>query len=322
MTALNWGIVSTGRMSHWFCNDFSRVDRGALRAVCSRDQRNADAFAREYAIEAAYDDYHAMLVDDAVDVIYIGSPHTLHFEHAAAALKAGKAVVCEKPMSVSAVECERLIAIAQESGSYLMEAMWTYFLPSIRKAKSWVDEGRIGKLVQIKTDFGYPVPYKPGLREYDPDLGGGCLLEMGVYPIAIAYLFAQQDPQNICAFASRAPNGVEDDVTAIFSYGDATASLSTSFRARLRNAAYVIGEDGYIVIPDAFRSHEAFLYKLDECIDHFTEPRTTAGYEYQAIAVCDDVAAGRKQSAIMPLSSSLAFQRHIDGVRSAIADQK
>lgn len=321
MTTLNWGIVSTGRISHWFCSDFCRVPNGALKAVCSRDHRTAEAFAREYSIETAYDDYRAMLSDKAIDVIYIGSPHTLHFEHAAAALRAGKAVLCEKPLSVSTAECERLIAIADETGSYLMEAMWTYFLPAMKKAKSWVQEGRIGDLVQIKTDFGYPVPYAPERREYDATLGGGCLLEMGVYPVAIAHLFAKQDPQAICSFATRAPNGVEDDVTAIFSYDALTASLGTSFRARLRNAAYIIGEEGYVVIPDAFRCHEAFLYKLDECVDHFSEERTTAGYEYQAIVVCDDVSAGRKQSSVVPLSSSLAFQRHIDGIKSAIAQK-
>ena len=257
-----------------------------------------------------------MYADPDVDAVYVATPHTLHLEHAGDALRAGKAVLCEKPITIDAQECEQLIDIAQQSSSYLMEAMWTWFLPAIREAKRWVDEGRIGNIVQIQSDFGYPLPYAADKREYDANLGGGCLLEMGVYPVAFTALFAGRDPENISAVARMAPNGVEDDVVATFDYADFVATLGTSFRAKLRNWAYVIGEEGYIAIPNFWRANECQLWVLDELVDSFDDGRTTNGFDYQISAVNGDLAAGRLQSRIMPLSESLRVQKHMDLIRS------
>ncbi len=318
MKKLRWGVLSTGRIADWFCADFHQVKDAELTAVCSRTQSAADAFAEKHKIANAYCVYDDMLADPAIDAIYIGTPHTLHFDNASAALRAGKAVLCEKPLTVGALECRRLIDIAAETNAYLMEAMWTYFLPAMRRAKEWCDQGRIGDLLHIKTDFGYPIPFDPKQREYDSELGGGCLLEMGVYPIAIASYFAPGEPSLVEAVGAKAPNGVEDDVTAIFKFGEITATIGASYRARLRNAAHIIGTDGYIVIPDAFRCHSCFLYRLDECIDRFEAPRQTRGYEYQAISMCTDLLRGDPQSSIVPLDKSLLFQTAIDDVKARL----
>ncbi len=315
MKKIGWGIVSTGRISDWFCGDFGAVTDGKLVGVSSRSMASAEKFAAQYDIPNCYDDYSQMLANDEIDVVYIGTPHSLHAENSIDALKAGKAALCEKSLTVNADECAALIKTAEETGGYLMEAMWTYFLPAMQKAKEWVDTGRIGNLLQIKTDFGYPVPYAADAREYDVNYGGGVLLEMGVYPVAIAHYFGGADAEVISAIGTRAPNGVENDVTAILSFGDVNAVISTSFRARLRNAAYIIGDEGYIVIPDAFRCHECFLYKIEDCLDHFIAHRHTKGYEYQAIAVCEDLRKGARQSEIMPLKNSLAFQKTMDAIK-------
>ena len=318
MKKYGWGILSTGRIVDWFCGDFHKVEQGELIGVASRSQESADKFASRYNIPNAYGDYVAMLENPDIDVIYIGTPHTVHFHNAKAALEAGKAVLCEKPLTVGAQDSRELIKIAADSGQYLLEAMWTYFLPALQKAKAWVEDGRIGDLVHIKTDFGYPVPYAEDQREYDARLGGGCLLEMGIYPVAIAYFFAGKDPKDIMATGSFAPNGVEEDVSAIFKYEDFTAMIGTSFKCRQRNAAYIVGTEGYIVIPDAFRAHEASLYVLEDRVEHFIAHRDTKGYEYQAIALCSDLDKGLQQSPIMPHSASLAFQEHIDRIKDAI----
>lgn len=315
MEKLRWGILSTGRIAEWFCGDFHKVTDAELVAVCSRTQESADKFAQQFGIKKAFASYDSMLADPDIDCIYIGTPHTLHFENAKAALLASKAVLCEKPLTVGAEECRRLIDIANKTDCYLMEAMWTYFLPAMRKAKEWCDTGRIGEILHIKTDFGYPVPYDPQQREYDASLGGGCLLEMGIYPVAISSFFANGRPKLIEAIGGRAPNGVEDDVTAILKIGDVTATIGTSFKARLRNAAHIIGTDGYIVIPDAFRCHECFLYKIDDCLDHFVAARETRGYAYQAISMCEDIRRGNKQPSIVPHDRSLAFQSVIDEIK-------
>ena len=315
---LRWGILSTGRIADWFCGDFHQVAGSELSAVCSRSQESADTFGDRFETAKRFTSYTDLLADADVDCIYIGTPHTLHLEQAKEALRAGKAVLCEKPVTVGASECQDLINVARETGSFLQEAMWTYFLPAMRKAKAWCDEGRIGEITHIKTDFGYPVPYHPQQREYDASVGGGCLLEMGIYPIAIAALFAPGRHELLHAAATKAPNGVEDDVTVTMRMGETLVSLGTSFKVRLPNTAYIVGTKGRIVIPDAFRCEECFLYEIDDCIEHFKAERSTRGYEYQAVAMTEDIIAGAAESSIMTLEKSLQFQDTIDTIKREI----
>jgi predicted dehydrogenase len=319
MDTIRWGIVSTGRIARAFARDVAHVEGARLHAVASRTQERAADFAREHDVPRAYGSYHDLFDDPEVDVVYIATPHTLHAVNAADALRAGKAVLCEKPLTTSPEEARALIRVAEETGGYLVEGMWTYFLPAIRQAQAWVAEGRIGRLLHVKADFGYPLPYRPEAREYAADLAGGALLDMGVYPIAFAWRFLQQDPAAIHAIARRAPNGVEDDVTLLFEYPEATASLGCSFRCRLRNEAVVVGDEGYIAIPDFFRAHECSLYRLDERIDHFEERRDTIGFVYEAAAVGDDLREGRQQSEVVPWAASLTFQDHMARVHERIA---
>ncbi len=283
MKKVRWGILSTGRIAHQFAQDMAHVDNGELVAVAARNREAAVAFAERHQIPRAHAGYDALIADPQVDAIYVATPHTLHFAHSAAALRAGKAVLCEKPLATSFAECEALFDIARGSGSYLMEGMWTYFLPAIQVARRWVSEGRIGRIRHIKADFGYPLlPFDANRREYDATLAGGCLLEMGIYPIALAWLFLEQEPMSVQVVARHAPNGVEDDVSMLFEYASCTATLGTSFRAKLQNWAYVIGEDGYIAIPDFWRARECMLYRLDERIDHFDDGRDVAGIQLRS----------------------------------------
>ena len=272
--------------------------------------------AEKHDIPDAHDGYEALYGNHEVDAVYVATPHTLHLQHAGDALRAGKAVLCEKSLTTSADECRQLMDIAKTSGSYLMEAMWTWFLPAIRKAKEWADDGRIGQLRHIKADFGYPLPYSPDSREYNADLAGGCLLEMGIYPVALAALFAGRDPESIEVIARYAPNGVEDDVVAFLDYPDFVATIATSFRCKLQNGACIVGDSGYIVIPDFFRARECELWVLDNRVEHFEADRNGNGFEYQVDAVNRDLIAGRGQSEIMPLSESLRFQVHMDRIRA------
>ena len=317
MKKIRWGIISTGRIADWFVRDFHLVADAELAAVASRSDTTAREFASRHGIPRAYGSYEALFEDPGIDVIYLGTPHTSHLGNATAALKAGKAVLCEKPLTINPAECERLIARAIAADRYLMEAMWTFFLPAIRRAQEWVAQGRIGRLRHVKADFGYPLVFDPQRREYNPSLGGGALLEMGIYPVALAWLFIKRDPVNIRAVVHHALNGVEDEAEFIFDYGDATATLGTSFRCKLPNVAYLIGEEGYIAIPDFWRARECSLYRLDECIDRFADGRRSQGFEYEAAAVTRDLLAGRRQSETIPLAHSLKFQQHLARVRNA-----
>lgn len=315
---IRWGILATGRIADWFVSDFGAVANGEVVAVASRTQAKADAFARRHGVARAYGDYGELLANPDVDVVYIATPHTAHLINATDALRAGKAVLCEKPLTVTPDECRTLIAAVEETGGYLMEAMWTYFLPAIRRAQAWVAAGRIGRIRHIKADFGYPLPYAPDRREYDADLGGGALLEMGIYPVALAWLFLRRDPETIQVTARTAPNGVEDDVVAVFDYGDCMASLATSFRCKLQNWAYIIGEEGYIAIPDFWRARTCYLYRLDERIDAFTDGRADQGFSFEAVAVGDDLLTGKRQSDVVSLADSLKFQEHVARIKARI----
>ncbi len=316
MRSIRWGIVGAGRIAHTFAQDMAATTDGVLHAVASRSADAAQSFAASYGAAHAFEGYGALYASPDVDAVYVATPHNLHLEHASDALRAGKAVLCEKPITTSAEECRALIDVAATTGSYLMEAMWTWFLPAVRRAKEWVDAGRIGRIVHVKADFGYPLTYSAARREYNAELAGGCLLELGVYPVALAALFSEQDPDEISVVARHAPNGVEDDVAALFRYRDFVATIGASFRAKLQNWAYIIGEDGYVAIPDFWRATECQLWVLDEMVDRFADERTTNGFDYQISAVNRDLLTQRTESAVMPLAESLRVQQHMDQIRA------
>ena len=236
MSKVRWGIIGAGRIAHSFASDIHHASSADLVAVGARNLGNAELFAAKYDVELAFGGYKDLFASPDVDAVYIATPHNLHFSQAMDALSAGKAVLCEKPLVVNPDECRELSEYAASQKCYLMEGMWTWFLPALREAKQWVDEGRIGKIRHVKADFGYPIPYSNDRREYDNRLAGGCLLEMGIYPVAIAQYFLGSEPDDITVRSHQAPNGVEDDVVILASYSQgAMATLATSFRCKLQN---------------------------------------------------------------------------------------
>lgn len=319
MKQVRWGIVSAGHIAGTFARDIAFAENACVRAVAARRLASAEAFAAEHGIRRAYQGYDALYRDPEIDAVYVATPHTLHLPNSRDALRAGKAVLCEKPLTVSAAECRQLIATASESGAFLMEAMWTWFLPAIRQAKRWVDAGRIGELRHVRAELGFPKAFDPGSRLFDPSLAGGSLLDMGIYPIAIARLFTGQAPRDVHVVARQAPNGVDDDVAMLFEYADCTASLAASFRCKLPNAAWIIGTEGYIEIPDGWSARECRLFERHEQTDSFSDERRGSGFEYQIAAASEDILAGRLQSGIVPLAASLEFQEDMDRVRAGFA---
>jgi len=315
MEKIRWGIVSAGTIANTFAADMTHVSNAEVAAVAARSLDSAAEFAGKYGIGKAYQGYERLFSDPDIDAVYIGTPHTLHLQNSADALGAGKAVLCEKPITTSAAECQKLFDVAAETGSYLMEAMWTWFLPALNKAKSWVDAGRIGELRHVKAELGYPKTYDPHSRLYDPSLAGGCLLDMGIYPIAIARYFTEKSAAAIHVVSCHAPNGVDDDVAMLFNYDNCIATLAASFRCKLPNTAYIIGTEGYIEIPHGWSARECHLYAMHEQIDSFTDNRRGSGFEFQIEAVSNDILQRRKESAVVTHVSSLAFQQDMDRVK-------
>ncbi len=316
MRKIRWGIVSAGKIAGTFARDIAHVPNAKLVAVAARNHATASAFAETHGINVVYEGYDNLFADENIDAIYVATPHTLHMQNSIDALNAGKAVLCEKPITTTASECLQLLDAAAKAHGYLMEGMWTWFLPAMQKAKAWYDAGRIGELRHIKADFGYPMPYDPASRPYDARLAGGCLLDMGIYPIAIARYFTQESPTDIQVISHRAPNGVDDDVVMLFNYADFVATLATSFRCKLQNTAYIIGTEGYISIPDCWRAPECHLFVMLDSADSFVDDRQGSGFEYQIASVSEDILQGRKQSTVVTHAASLAFQQDMDRVRT------
>lgn len=313
---IHWGILSTGAIADKFCHDMPFVKNGQLTAVAARKLENAQAFAQKHNIKQAYAGYEALFADPNIDIIYIATPHNFHFEQAKLALKSGKSVLCEKPITVSSLQCEELQKLAAQKNLFLMEAMWTYFLPAIRTAKQWVDEGRIGKVKHIKADFGYAVPFEPNGRMYNRDLAGGCLFDMGIYPLAIAQLFNPGPLSDACIKVQYSKSGVEDDLVILAKANEVILSLATSFRCRLQNSAQIIGEKGYIVIPNFWRANECTLHSVDKTIDTFEDSSPCNGLSYEAQAVGEMLLSNKKEHPTMPLKTSLLLQNQMDYLRS------
>lgn len=315
---LKWGIVSTGRIATQFSQDLRHVEEAQLYGVAARDINNAKAFQAEHGIKRCYESYEAMFNDSEIDVVYIATPHSLHFEHAKMALEAGKHVLCEKPVTISSEEMRQLSAMAQKHHRFFMEAMWTYFLPAINQAKSWVDAGLIGKIKHIRADFGYPLEYHESKREYDAKLGGGCLLELGIYPLALTHFFlGEVETRDMVVNKSLAPNGVENDVTMLIQHDDTLVNISASYQCKLPNFAYIIGEKGYIEIPDFWRTNQCSRYVLEDKVEHFKAERTTWGFDYEAREVTRLIKSGQWQSAVMPHSTSLWLQRVMEQIKAS-----
>jgi predicted dehydrogenase len=197
-----------------------------------------------------------------------------------------------------------------------MEAMWTYFLPPISKAKEWISEGKIGKIRNIKADFAFKAEYDPDDRLFNPALAGGALLDIGIYPIAFTWLVIDQFPENITVFPNMTDTGVDLEETMIFEYKDQVlANLTASFAYDPPNNAIISGTDGYIFIPDFFMAKECFLYRQGKLAEHFSDNRQAVGYNYEIEAVNRDLARGLKESEIVPLAVSLKLQELMEAVK-------
>jgi len=216
---INWGILSTGRISEKFAFDLQFVPNARLAAVGSRDAARAFEFAGKVNAPKAYGSYEALASDNDIDVIYIGTPNISHCENALLCLDRGKAVLCEKPFAMNEKEVLRMVSKAREKNAFLMEALWTRFIPAIKKALELIESGAIGDIVHIKADFGYKAQYDPAWRLFNKELGGGSLLDIGIYPVFLILLLLGE-PDEIAADAIIGRTGVDELVSAYFKYNN------------------------------------------------------------------------------------------------------
>lgn len=314
---VKWGIISTGWIAHQFVTDLAHSSNGVAYAVGSRSQESADDFARNHGIPVAYATYEELVNDPEVDAIYIGTPHPFHKDNALLALRAGKAVLCEKPFTVNSVELEEVVAYAREQKLFLMEAMWSRYIPAIVKVREWIAEGRIGEIRLVKADLGFKADWNPEGRLLNPELGGGALLDVGIYPISFASMVLGPHPEKISSTVHIGETGVDEHFSLLLSYGNGvTASLNGGVRLSMLEEAHVFGTEGHIIVQGTLvNPKSAVLYVGGELVETFEDDRSSIGYVYEAEEVGRCLQAGLTESPIMPLDESLAILKLLDEVR-------
>jgi predicted dehydrogenase len=316
---VRWGILGPGGIAEKFAADLPLVEGAELAAVGSRSLANAEAFAARYGFARAYGSYAELAADDAVDVVYVATPHAFHFDAALACLEAGKAVLVEKPITLDMTSAARLVQAAHANNAFLMEAMWMRCNPAIRKIAELVEEGAIGWVSTIHADFGLHGPFPAEHRLRDPKLGGGALLDLGVYPINLVHLILGP-PAVVRSWAHLTPEGVDENTGVLLGYqAGAIAAVTCSINGGSRNAASITGTEGRIDLPEVFFVPRSFVLSRP---GHDTEtvelPFEGSGYQFEAAEVQRCVLAGELESPLMPHATSLEVMNLLDTIREEI----
>lgn len=315
----NWGIIGPGKIAHKFAQDLAKLDNARLHAVASRSTERGAAFARQYGAPHVYGDYRSILTCPDLDIVYIATPHPGHFENTVACLEAGIPVLCEKPLAMNLQQADTMIATARTRKVFLMEAIWTRFLPKIQKMQEWIAEGAIGEVVSVKADFGFPADFNPESRLYHPGLGGGALLDIGIYP-AFLNLLVLGYPEKISSAAHFCPTGVDDEVAATFLYPTGQMGyIHATIRNRTKTEAFIHGTKGTIHLhPHWFRPGNLSLIREGERPEDVFFESDSHGYHHEAEACMRCLDEGKIESDLLPLSFSHDLMRLLDAIRAEI----
>ncbi|MBN1937675.1 MAG: Gfo/Idh/MocA family oxidoreductase [Anaerolineae bacterium] len=314
-SSFGWGILGAGRIAARFATDLKKLPQAKLVAVGSRALDKAQAFADEYGFDRAYSSYADMLADPAVDVVYVATPHPFHREHTLLCIDAGKAVLCEKPIEINAGRVIDMVRAARGKGVFLMEAMWTRFLPVIVQVQQWLTEGRIGEVRMLNVDFGFRSGWDPEGRLLNPALAGGALLDVGVYVTAFASMVFGA-PESVRASAHLGETGVDEQTAMVLKYaGGQLALLSCAVRTNTPQQAFIQGADGAIHVPDFWHAITATLKVNGQ---EPVEASGEAGYQFEAAEAMACLAAGKTESDVIPLDESIAIAQTLQEARRQI----
>ncbi|MHB1172696.1 MAG: Gfo/Idh/MocA family protein [Lacisediminihabitans sp.] len=317
--AVRWGILGTGGIAHLQASDL--LGNGfSVTAVGSRTQQSADAFAAELGIETAHGSYEALVSDPNVDVIYVSTPHPFHAPNALLALDAGKHVMVEKPFTLNAAEAREVVDRAAEKKLVVLEAMWTRWLPHMVRIREIIAAGTLGEVRTVLADHNQKLPSGPEHRLNNPALGGGALLDLGIYPVSFAYdLFGA--PTAIQANAAKTATGVDRQTAIIFGYGDGQqAVLHTALDTLGPNRAAILGTEGRIEIDSVWYTPTSFTVfdSSGSVIERFEQAVTHRGMQYQAWEAERLIDAGLIAGEILPPEESVRIMETLDEIRGRI----
>jgi predicted dehydrogenase len=315
---LRWGIVGPGRIADKVTADFVHVDGAAPVAVASRDRGRAEAFAARHGIERVHGSYREIIDDPDVDVLYLATPHPMHHATALAAIDAGKALLVEKAFTATVAGAVEVIERARAAGVFVMEAMWTRFLPHVAALHEVVDSGEIGQVVNVTADHGQWFAFDAAHRLFDPALAGGALLDLGVYPVSFAHDFLGA-PASVNAVGTLTETQVDAQGAMILNYpGDVQATLHTTLLARTPTVAAVSGTEGFVRVDGSFYRPTSFTVErrgADPRTSSFVEPH---GLHHEAVEVAIRVAEGATESPRMSWQDTLDVLGTMDEVRAQI----
>lgn len=317
-TPFNWAILAPGKIANKFAEDIQYVEGAQVHAVASRSLERAREFADKFNVPHAVGSYEALLNIPDIDCVYIASPHTYHFDHTMMCLEAGLNVLCEKPFAMKESEVQQMIDKAQEKGVFLMEALWTRFFPFMNEVDNLIDNGVIGKPWSLSADFGFEADFDPSSRLFDKVLGGGALLDIGIYPIFMA-LYQFGYPDKITARAEFAETGADTIDHITFHYEDGkTAQLHATILEDTKCECVIRGDQGEIYIHPRFHETKSisFITNHDETtIDCGFEGR---GYRWEIEHVQECIQSGLKESPMMGHDFSIQLIRLLDEVSGLI----
>lgn len=316
---VRWGIIATGGIARAFANDLALLPDARLVAVGSRSAESAARFADEFAVPHRHADYASLVTNPEVDVVYVATPHPGHHTAALQAIAAGKAVLVEKPFTMDAVEARGLIDAARAAGTFLMEAMWTRFLPHIIRVREILAAGTLGPIITVTAEHGQWFPHDPEFRLFNRELGGGALLDLGIYPVSFASMVLGT-PARVTAVSDPAFTGVDAQTSVLLQYeGGAHAILNTTAYAATGNAAAINGTEARLEIAGTFYGPSTFrvIDRHDVELERYDSP-VVGGLQFEAAEVGRCLRAGLTESPAMPLDETLAIMTTMDTIRGQI----
>ena len=318
MTTTRWGILGLGKIAHQFAKDLQTVKGAKLYAVGSRTQAKADEFVEQYHAEKAYASYEELLDDKSVDIVYIATPNVFHCENTLACLHAGKAVLCEKPFAMNQSEVQKMIDLAKSKNIFLMEALWSNFMPTIETLKQYKTENTYGNIKHLQAEFCFEAPFDPEKRLFNPKLGGGALLDIGIYPVYLALKLLGK-PRHISAKSKMSTTGVDLETQIIFDYdAGVKAELFCSFDKTTPSEALISFENAEIKLHSRFHDTDkmSITTKGKKTLKDFKYQ--AKGYHFEIAHVQECLAKGLSESPSMSFAFSLELIETLDEIRSKI----
>lgn len=315
MGAYKWGILGPGNIANKFMTGLGALDNAVPYAAGSREPSRAEAFAKKYNLKKAYGSYDELAADPDVDIIYISTTHPHHEEAAITCLNAKKAVICEKPFAANAAQAARMIDCARANKVFLMEAMWTRFLPHIKKTAELISEGAIGEVRHINADFGFRAGVDPKGRLFSPDTAGGSLLDVGVYNISFCNMIFGKAPESISSQITVGSTGVDEIASALLGYkGQKSAFALSAIRLNTPQEALIYGDEGSIKLSPYWCGDTILLNNKDG-FKEIKLPFGNGGFQYEAAEVMDCLDKNLLESPVMPLDETLAVMKCLDKIR-------